>query len=505
MKRYIFLTFFLMIFVLPLSACVPENYTEDQKEAVLTKGQSAIEKWLSENESDANLIECDINEGGYRSLSSLVSGTYERNGEIYECYCETITGQIYTSELNKNLAELLSAEVSKAVVPENTDFSVKVENTINVGFFEKEDNMENVTPDSTSYVNGFAVDADDSVYENYKAGIISGETRLDSVTFETNAETKDFSELLDTGYLFETDWINRVYLECADGEIFIYKSREAVSEVDSEADSESTNSALGSDEGSGADSENTDSSSDSDEDSEADSEEKADSSLTSEIDSEADSENTDSSINSESSEEADSENTDSSINSESSSEADSENTLTSEEDSETTDSSSDSDEDSEADSGADSEADSENTLTSEADSESDSEEIISLYYKITTNKEYIYPDDENVKFLYEDYSEYLLKKDSDTFEKKSENLTNTSNFKYSKTSDGFEVCGEKLFTVCFKEKPESDKLEHQIGSSHYKDSIIQSEDGWYKLVVGRDSQLIASIGEGEMIEFEWIS
>ncbi|MCR5623632.1 MAG: hypothetical protein K6G11_00130 [Lachnospiraceae bacterium] len=43
------------------------------------------------------------------------------------------------------------------------------------------------------------------------------------------------------------------------------------------------------------------------------------------------------------------------------------------------------------------------------------------------------------------------------------------------------------------------------GSSHYKDSIIQGEDGWYKLVVGRDSQIIASIGEGKMIKFEWVS
>jgi len=52
-----------IISIVSLYTCKPENYTDTRKKHILSKGQTAIESRLSQNENAAVPIDCDIEKG----------------------------------------------------------------------------------------------------------------------------------------------------------------------------------------------------------------------------------------------------------------------------------------------------------------------------------------------------------------------------------------------------------------------------------------------------------
>ena len=204
-KKNILLVLITCVMMLLLSGCIPDEYTQEEKEKREKEGKAETEAWFSENLPNAKLNQSEIIAEHW--LYGATKGYYELDGESYQYIFEYNDKALYddrhSDELKNTLGELYAEKLGLR------DYEVK-----SVHFYyempcviyedeERSGNVE-VVDSMISYNNYLPYDfemesIDDSIYD-----LLNTDSKLRELQFEYTVEEKDLdASLVDLDFLFD--------------------------------------------------------------------------------------------------------------------------------------------------------------------------------------------------------------------------------------------------------------------------------------------------------------
>ena len=119
--RILLSTVILFLIMSILTGCIPNNFTEEEKNAFLEEAREAALSYLSDRYSGAKIQEIQpettAENGGY-DLTQFAGGQFVWQDQAYDFLVNTETGEVYTSvyldEIAERLKELLIRELGIA-------------------------------------------------------------------------------------------------------------------------------------------------------------------------------------------------------------------------------------------------------------------------------------------------------------------------------------------------------------------------------------------------------